>query len=179
MRPRLSSARQLGCLRLLVTLLAASMIVATMNAVAAPAPDFNVSDADGKSLGRSDLLGKPAVLLYETRGSIEQNRALKDHLKQLLRAGARFRVIPVIDCSSAPVFFRGIWRDQIRDHANKEGLTIYCDWSGDMGQAYGAKADSSNVFVLDAAGERRLSVLGVVAPSAFTRIDALIAAPHQ
>lgn len=177
MRPRLRSWRQYRGLRFLGALLAAGTIAAAASAIAAPAPDFSVSDADEQNLGRRDVLGRPTVLLYETRDSIEQNRALKSHLAQLLRAGSRFRVIPVVDCSSAPVFFRGIWRGQIRDHSKAEAVTIYCDWSGDMARAYGAKADSSNVFVLDAAGELRYTEKGVVPPSDFARIDALLAAP--
>lgn len=119
----------------------------------APAPAFQVTAGDGQVMALDQLKGKTAIIMYETRETVEQNRAAKNALAELLarEAGGRAgpAVVPVINCSSAVWPLTRIWQANLRRNSAKEGLTIYGDWDGRMAADYGMRPEASNILLID------------------------------
>lgn len=127
------------------------------------APPFKIISGNREALTSDDIKGKIAVFFYETKGTIEQNRKLKDSLnsfyaaqpqeirKDILRAG-------VIDCRG--VLFRGVWEKALRDNSAKEGLTLYGDWDGKMCADYRLRQGQSNIIIIDKQGYIRYYASG-------------------
>ena len=138
-------------------------------------PAFEVKDGDDQALASTSLKGKKLVIFYETRDDsvIEQNRAVKSKILELLRQDARLAteivVVPMIDCSSAFALTRGIWKSNLRSHTQKEGLSIYCDWDGSVGRAFQVVADQSNVIVIGRDGLVQFAGAGIVKPDQVMR----------
>jgi len=141
------------------------------------APQFQVLDADDHSISLNDLVGTPSILLYETRETTEQNRPLKETLKQLKQQGDVFRTVPIVDCSSASAFLKGIWKSQIREHSAKENVDIYCDWTGAFGKAYQSSPNMSNVYIIDPKGHIVYRNVGTVLKSDMPKIKLLLETP--
>lgn len=140
------------------------------------APQFQVLDADDHSLSLGDLVGKASFIFYETREITEQNRTLKEILKQLKQQGVIFNIVPIVDCSSASALFKGMWKAQIRDHSVKEKVDIYCDWTGAFGRAYQSASDESNVYIIDRTGRIVYRNAGTVPSSDMPKIKLLLEA---
>lgn len=138
--------------------------------IGAQSPAFEVKDGDDRELDSASLKGKKLVIFYETRDDsvIEQNRAVKSKILELLRQDARLAteivVVPMIDCSSAFALTRGIWNSNLRSHTQKEGLPIYCDWDGSVGRAFQVVADQSNVIVIGRDGLVQFAAAGSLNP---------------
>lgn len=143
--------------------------------IGAKAPEFEVYDGDDRILASSSLKGKKWVIFYETRDSsvIEQNRAVKNKILQLLKEDTKLAVettvVPIIDCSSAFALTRGIWKNNLRTNTEKEGLTIYCDWDGSVGRAFQTQTDQSHVIVVGRDGLVQFAGAGMVNPDAVER----------
>lgn len=135
---------------------------------------LQVFDSEDRSLSLKSLAGQVVILLYESRDSTEQNRIFKDHLIALKQKGGDFRVVPIVDCSSASLWFKGIWKGQIREHSVKEGVDIYCDWTGDAGKAYASNPGVSNVYVIDKGGLLQYQHTGAVPSSDMPKIKSLL-----
>ncbi|HPO45070.1 MAG TPA: redoxin domain-containing protein [Spirochaetota bacterium] len=142
-----------------------------------PAPDFKVMSGDNKALALSDIKGKTAVLFYESKNAVEQNRKLKTALNGFydrqpdgIKAGiAR---IAVIDCKG--VLFGGAWKKNLRDNSAKEGMTIYGDWDGKMSADYMAKEGASNFIIIDRDGTVRYSASGRIEDGEIGAIEGLL-----
>jgi len=141
------------------------------------APPFKVISGDNKILTLGDIKNKVAVLFYEAKSAIEQNRGLKNSLnafydgqpdsvkKDIVRIG-------VINCQG--VFFRGAWEEGLRDNSKKEGITVYGDWDGEMSADYRAKEGSSNVIIIDRKGVIRYYNSGQVEDRDISMIEELL-----
>jgi len=129
------------------------------------APSFKVISANKEVLTLSDIKGKVAVLFYEAKEAIEQNRKLKTELnifygqqpEYVKKAMAR---LSVIDCQG--VMFKGAWEDGLRENSRKEGMTIYGDWDGKMSLAYHFRKGESNVIIISREGIIRYYVSGEI-----------------
>jgi len=122
------------------------------------APFFKVKSGDNKELSLNDLSGKIIVLFYETKETKEKNRKLKDELdkfydNQPLAVKTKVARLAVIDCEG--VIFAGAWKKALLENSKTEGITVYGDWTGEMGKAYKVKADDSNVIIIDDKGAIR------------------------
>jgi hypothetical protein len=97
------------------------------------------------------------------RRHVGANNRLKDELNKLYYEQAddlKNLVVrlPIIDRSDA--LFRHILKGELREHSNKEGMAIYCDWNGKMSSDYKMKADVSNVVIIDRGGKNKVLRLG-------------------
>lgn len=145
--------------------------------VGIPAPDFKVISGNGEELTLDVLKGKVAVLFYETKNTVEQNRRLKNNLnifyanqsspykKEILRIG-------VINCQG--VLFKSAWEKGLRDNSLKEGITIYGDWDGKMFASYQVKQDISNIIIIDREGIVRYYASGQVEDKDIVMIEELL-----
>lgn len=141
------------------------------------APDFKVIAADKDTLSLNDIRSKVAVIFYESKGAIEQNRKLKNALNEFYaRQPDSFKKdiarIGVINCRG--VFFRSAWEDGLRSSTLKEGITIYGDWDGKMSADYGAKDNQSNVIIIDKRAVIRYFASGEVEDGGIREIEGLL-----
>ena len=109
------------------------------------------------------IKGKVTAIFYENKDVVGANKLLKDELNKLYReqtdASKEILVrLPIIDCSKASWFSRGMWKRGLRVHSRKELTTIYCDWDGKMFSDYRMKDGVSNVVILDKSGRIRFSI---------------------
>jgi hypothetical protein len=149
--------------------------------IGSPAPYFTVQSGDDKELNLDMIKGKVIAIFYETRDVVDNNKRLKDDLNKLYyeQTGIVKDVLvrlPVIDCSDAVWLFRGIWKRTIREHSKKEGVTIYCDWTGKMSSDYKMKTDVSNVVIIDKRGRIRFFTSGEVEPETIKGVKELLIA---
>jgi peroxiredoxin len=144
-----------------------------------PAPFFSVESGNNEVLNLDQVKGKVLVIFYETKDASEKNRELKDYLdgfndNQSETVKKAIVWLPVINCSQAFWPLTKIWRQKLREHSEKEGLTIYGDWTGKMAADYQVKADDSNFIIVDKKGSIRYFVSGKVDRSSFQEIQRLL-----
>jgi len=142
-----------------------------------PAPDFKVISGDNRTLTLGDIKGKTAVLFYESKSAVEQNRKLKTALNEFydrqpesIKDG--ITRIAVIDCKG--VMFGGAWKKNLRDNSAKEGITIYGDWDGKMSKDYAVKEGASNVMIIDKGGTVRYFNSGRIGDDDIDAIEGLL-----
>jgi hypothetical protein len=70
--------------------------------------------------------------------------------------------IPIINCESAAWPWQGIWKGRLIENSQRVGMTVYGDWDGKMGAAYGMKGDDTNLLILDKRGIIRYFQSGAV-----------------
>ena len=146
-----------------------------------PAPYFSVQSGDGKELSLDMIKGKVAAIFYENKDVVDGNKRLKDELNKLYyeQTDALKDILvrlPIIDCSEAVRLFRGIWESRLRQHSKKEGMTIYCDWSGNMSSDYRMKDGVSNVVIIDKSGRIRFFTSGDVTAEEIDEVKQLLIA---
>jgi predicted transcriptional regulator len=143
------------------------------------APPFKVRSGDGLNIDLGAVRGKVVVIFYETRDVVEKNRMLKKELNafydgQSEKVKASIVRLPIVDCSRAVWPLTGVWERNLARKSKDEGLTIYGDWDGRMSEAYGMKADDSNVVIVDRKGIVRLLRSGEVTLEKFGEITLLL-----
>jgi peroxiredoxin len=121
--------------------------------VGQPAPDFELSDLDGKRVRLSTLRGRPVVLEWFNPGCPFVNAAhtkgsLKDAAKRHVAEGVAWLAVN----SGAPGR-QGAGKEASVAGAKKFGLAhpVMLDESGEVGHAYGA-TNTPHMFVIDASG---------------------------
>lgn len=144
-----------------------------------PAPYFKVLSGDNEELSLDDIKGKAAVVFYETRGTVEKNRQLKDELNKFYDAQTEevrksILRIPVINCKG--VFFTDIWKNNLKQSSRKEGFTIYGDWDGKMFLAYGIRDNDSNLIIIGRDGKVKYFFAGRAGKEESRRIKDLLTA---
>jgi putative endonuclease len=144
-----------------------------------PAPYFKVLSGSNEELALDDIKGKVAVIFYETKDVIERNRPLKDELNRFYDAqtdSAKKLIlrVPVINCKG--VFFTDIWKNNLKQSSQKEGLTIYGDWDGKMSLAYGIQDRESNLIIIGRDGRVKYFFAGAVEEKDFGLVKDLLAA---
>ncbi len=142
------------------------------------APSFRVVSGEDKVMTLESLRGKAVILIYETRGTVEKNRAAKEAFKKWCRdlspdVQAAVISTPVVNCSSAGLF-KGMWKKALRDNSAKEGLTIYGDWDGRMRADYGFADGDSNFMLLDKDGTVRYGKSGLISDAELQNMTKLL-----
>jgi len=130
------------------------------------APPFQVESGDGKVLQGKMLRGKVVVLFYEDKDAIVKSRPLKAILNAYYKEQKKedrqmIMRVPIINCSGASWPFLGIWKSRLIENSTRVGMTVYGDWDGRMGTAYGMKGDDTNLLILDKRGIIRYFQSGV------------------
>jgi len=124
---------------LVVTLLSLpvfqSSSLAANGLIGSAAPSFRVQSGDDKELTLDITKGKVTAVFYENKDIADANKRLKDELNKLYyqQTDALKDLLvrlPIIDCSDAIWPLQRIWKRRLREHSKKEGMAIYCDWSG-------------------------------------------------
>jgi peroxiredoxin len=119
------------------------------------APYFKVRSGDDKELTLKDLEGKVTVLFYETKGTIEENRKLKDELNRFYdeqKDSVKQNILRIAVVNCRGVIFVKTWKKELIEHSKKEGITIYGDWKGEMASRYCVKDQESNFMIIDKKG---------------------------
>ena len=149
--------------------------------IGSAAPYFRVQSGDGKELTLDMIKGKVAAIFYENKEIVDANKRLKDELSKLYSEQTEALKdvlvrLPIIDCSDAVWPFRGIWKRRLSEYSKKEGVTIYCDWEGEMSSDYQMKADVSNVVIIDKSGRIRFFTSGDVKDEEINGVKELLIA---
>lgn len=141
------------------------------------APGFTVSSGDNKNFSLKDIKGKVAAIFYETKGTKEKNRKLKNELNKFydrLPESIKENVARVAVVNCKDVIFSGVWKSALRRNSEKEGITIYGDWSGEMASAYKVKANDSNIIIIDKHGIIRYYHSGIAGDKEIDKIKDLV-----
>jgi hypothetical protein len=129
-------------------------------------PSVRLEDADGRGTELTSMKGKPILVVYEDKGSADQNKALKDQLAELARgdkyktAIALAAVADLADYDFWPV--KGFVKDAIREESKKQKTTIYCDWTGSVRKALGVRRGRSNVVLFGKDGKALFAASGAL-----------------
>jgi hypothetical protein len=119
----------------------------------------------GVELKLSSLWGKPTVLFYENRDSIQLNQGFKD---LLFKKGRTVNLLDrasvvAVACLTVYDFFpaRQIALAAVRDSEKKAGVPVYVDFKGTLAAAPNAlPTDTSSVVVLDREGKVKVEFHG-------------------
>lgn len=171
--------RTLLLLGVLTVWVALPGVAAAYLSVGEPAPFFSVESGDEENLTLDMLRGKVIILFYETREVVRKNREFKDYLKSLYNGLPEavqenvFRLV-VINCLDASFATRPIWRMKLREASERQGMTIYGDWTGDMLRDYQMQDDESNFLVIDKNGIIRYMATGLIERSQFEKLKEML-----
>ena len=157
----------------ILTMVLSLAICSALQAAASPlligreAPFFQVESGDGKVLQGKMLRGKVVVIFYESKDVIAKSRPLKTILNAFYKAQKKedqqmIIRVPIFDCTNAAWPFKGIWKSRMIENSKRVGMTVYGDWDGKMGAAYGMKSDDTNLLILDKRGIIRYFQSGVI-----------------
>jgi hypothetical protein len=143
------------------------------------APFFCIESGSGKVLDARMIKGKVVVLFYECKEILPQSRPLKDKLIGFFHEQPReihdlILVLPVINATSAVWPFKGAWKKALAENSQRIGMTVYGDWDGKMGAAYGVKGDDTNLIIVDKKGVIRFFQSGPISPEKAGTIIALL-----
>jgi predicted transcriptional regulator len=149
------------------------VVCSALQAAASPlligreAPPFHVESGDGKVLQSKMLRGKVVVLFYESKDVLAKSRPLKkilnDYYQEQKKEDQQMILrVPIINCNDAAWPIKGIWKSSLVANSKRVGMTVYGDWDGKMGIAYGMKGDDTNLLILDKRGIIRYFKSGVV-----------------
>jgi hypothetical protein len=158
-----------------------SFSLAANGLIGSPAPYFAVQSGDDKELNLDMITGKVVAIFYENKDIVDANKRLKDELNKLYdeqREAVKDILVrlPVIDCSDAVWPFLWMWKRKLREHSEKEGVAIYCDWNGKMSSDYKMKADVSNIVIIDKSGRIRFHTSGDVTAEEINDVKELLTA---
>ncbi len=143
-----------------------------------PAPPFQIVSGTDQLLTSDMIKNKIVVLFYETRGSTQKNRKVKDELNKLyfsLDNSDKSRVIrlPVINCSRV-TWLKPAYKQGLNRYSQIEGMTIYGDWTGGMLRDYQVADLDSNLMIIDQDGIIRFSQSGQISPQEIPPIKQLV-----
>jgi hypothetical protein len=114
-------------------------------------PEVELTDAWERSIHLSTYRGMPVLVVYEDKGSAQQNAALKSELAVLAR-GEKYRrlvaLVAVADVSGYDYWpVRGFVKGSIRSESERQHTVIYCDWDGHVRRALELERGQSNVVL--------------------------------
>jgi hypothetical protein len=140
------------------TLLAASGTSRALPQIGGQAPALQLSPVDGEPTSLDSALGRPTLIVYESRATRSQNWPFKKKLKDLVQATASYRddvvLFAIADVEGYDFWpVRGFAADAVRSEAKRIGWPIYCDWKGDLRKALDIDRDRSTVILLDRRGK--------------------------
>lgn len=169
-------------------LLAVALLVASSPAPSAesahpllgkPAPSFSIRSGDDRTLVPEMLKGKVAVLFYETRDTSKKNSDIKGRFNRLYdqqNEDVRQLIvrIAVLNCSHVIWPATVVWKQSLRYHSKRVGMTLYGDWDGRMARDYQMKDDESNLVIIDRKGIIRYFSSGRITDDEFQGIEDLL-----
>lgn len=139
-----------------------------------------IEDAEGRGLELKSLKGMPFVIVYDDKTSAPKSEALRRELVALSKSDAyksKLGVVIVADVS--PYGFwpaKGIVLDAVRAETRKQGITVYCDWTGDLRTVYKFRGDISNVVLVSKDFRALVAMEGVPTGAAHKRLFDVIKA---
>ncbi len=144
-----------------------------------PAPFFSVRSGDDEILVPDMFKGKVAVIFYETREASRKNSDIKDRFNKLYDGQdevVRRSIIriPVFNCSRVVWPVTVVWKQSLRYHSKRVGITLYGDWDGRMAKDYGMKDGDSNLIIVDKRGIIRYASVGRITDQQFVEIEELL-----
>lgn len=120
-------------------------------------PPLNLKDWEGKTYTLKDFKEPVLAIWYEGRNSMEQNRWLKEELKEMFDKNIipreKFRSVGIANFQETAIPNFLIAR-HIRSETKKTGALILCDRDGRMQKEWGFRNGRSNIYILDK--DRRL-----------------------
>jgi len=132
----------------------ATTTTTTVAAIGKPAPDFKLTDTDGKPRSLSEFKGKIVVLEWANAGCPVCQRHAKAKTSEKTMKGLKDVVWINIDSTADAKL------DDVKKFAKDNGMAIYLvDPSGTTGKAYGAKT-TPHMFVIDTKGN--LAYMGAI-----------------
>lgn len=148
-----------------------------------PLPDLELEGTSGASHRLTDYVGHVLVLIYEDRHSTHQNAELKLAMRERAEQtdlGDKVTFVPIADLDGYGFFaVRPFARNAVRNLAEKFGIEILLDWSGEIARALGLAAEQSNVLILDRAGRVVFRSSGALGPEGrsefFAALDRAVA----
>ncbi|MFN0063590.1 MAG: hypothetical protein ACKVPX_13870 [Myxococcaceae bacterium] len=131
--------------------------------------DASLYDTRDSRVRISQFRGKPVVLIYEDRGSVELNREFKNALRhngELPGASNDVAIIAVANVSAFNFFpVRGFALNSVRHVEEKAKHPILCDWEEALARPpWNLPKASSTVVVLNPAGEVVFQQSGKMTP---------------
>lgn len=156
-------------LLLALCLLAVRPAHADSPAPADPAlPDLELEGTSGATHHLSDYLGRVLVLVYEDKHSSKQNWNLKVAMRDRAEhsdLGRKVTFLPIADLDGYGFFaVRPFARSKVRGMAEKFGIEILIDWSGEIAKVFGFRAEQSNVLIVDRRGKVVFRKSGALGP---------------
>jgi hypothetical protein len=133
-----------------------------------------IEDAEGRGLDLKTLKGKPFVIVYDDKASAPKSEAFRRELVKLAKSDAyKSKLAVVIVADVSPYGFwpaKGIVLDAVRAETKKQGVTVYCDWTGDLRSAYQFRGDITNVVLVSKELRALVAIEGVPAGAAHKRL---------
>ena len=119
------------------------------------------------------------MIFYETKDASRRNSDVKDRLNALYdRQDEETRQsivrVPVFNCSRVFWPISLVWKESLRKHSKRVGMTLYGDWDGRMGLDYRMKDNESNVVLIDRRGTIRYASYGRITDRQFVEIEELL-----
>ena len=144
-----------------------------------PAPLFTVESGDGRRLTLDMVKGRVTVIFYETKEASRRNSDAKDRLNHLYdrqdeKTKQSIVRVPVFNCSRVFWPISLVWKESLRKHSKRVGMTLYGDWDGLMGRDYQMKDNESNVVLIDRRGTIRYASYGRITDRQFAEIEELL-----
>ncbi len=138
-------------------ILGAPGVALALPPVGATRADVTMEDSWERTEILSQYDGKPMLVLYEDRGSGQQNAEFKKELADVAQDG-RYKgivtFVPVADTSSYDYWpVRGFARRSVQKQSLATHTNIMCDWKGAIREALQLTRDTSNVVLYDKAGK--------------------------
>lgn len=169
----------------LLSVFFAALLGAPSAAVGVPkerdtAPNARIEDADGKALELSSLKGKPVLIVYDDRSSAPKSEAFRKDIVKLLKGAPYASTVKLLVVANVSSFdfwpARGTVQDAVRKETQKQGTTVYCDWSGGLHKAYKMKDDVTGVVLIGKDAKVRYAFEGIPTGTEKKRlVDALSA----
>jgi len=146
-------------------------------------PDATYEDCHGETHRLRESLGRPVLIVYESKEAVRQNDAFKKRLAELAR-DARYRsqvdLLPCADVEGYGYFPTLLFvRGAVSSESRQVGVPIFLDWSGAIRRAAGLERDRSGVLLIDRAGKLLFLSQGPLQPSDEERLLGLLAGQLQ
>lgn len=146
-----------------------AVLVSRANAsppIGAPRPDISLRDAWDRQFPLSLFRTMPVLVIYEDKGSVEQNAALKEHLSQLAKGDKYKKLVALVAVADVTGYdywpVRGFVKNAIQKESHKQGTIIYCDWDGSIRTTLGLERGRSNVVLYGRDGRVLFSEAGAL-----------------
>ncbi|MBF5042991.1 MULTISPECIES: hypothetical protein [Myxococcaceae] len=144
-------------------------------------PDARLQRSDGQPVQLSRWRGRPVVLIYEDRHSVQLNQPLKEALFERGRASGALDAVALVAVANLESFnffpARGIALSFVRDAEKKAGVPIFVDLQGALGEApWGLPDRTSSVLLLDRQGAEVFRASGALSAADTERFFAVLGA---